>query len=477
MQEADLSLLERLEQLAQSGQHPLHMPGHKRNEALAGYLRALNARLDVTEITGFDDLHEPEGILREAQARAARVWGARQSWFLVNGSTAGVLAGVRALAPEGGRVLVARNCHRSVFHALELCRLRPVFLQPDPAPGWSFPGPVAPAALADALVRCPDAKLLILTSPTYEGVLSDLPALVRLAHQAGVPVLVDEAHGAHLGLFGAFPAGAVAAGADLVVQSLHKTLPSLTQTALLHQAGPLADPAAVQAQLRVFQTSSPSYLLMASLDGCVRWLEEAGPRALPAWRERLARFRAAVGPLHSLRLLGDEPGLPFARDPGKIVIGAGPLTGRQLKDRLREEFSLELEMAGADWALAMTGAGDTDETLAALADALHRLDDRLPPAPAAAPLPAWPLPEAPLAPWRAGGLPAGPVPFDRAAGHVSAEYVWAYPPGVPVLVPGERVSAAFLALAARQQRQGVRLHSTRGGVPETLWVLTENAGA
>ena len=472
------SLLAQLEKLAASGMAPMHMPGHKRNEALAGYLHRLSARLDITEITGFDDLHEPEGLLQEAQARAAALWGARQSWFLVNGSTAGVLAGVRALAPAGSRVLVARGCHRSVYSALELCRLRPVFLQPDPVPGWSFSGPVSPDTLAAALARCPDAKLIILTSPTYEGVLSDLPALVRLAHGAGVPVLVDEAHGAHLGLFGAFPAGAVAAGADLVVQSLHKTLPSLTQTALLHQAGPLADPAAVQAQLRVFQTSSPSYLLMASIDGCVGWLAEEGPRALPAWRQRLARFRAELGPLHRLRLLGDEPSLPFALDPGKIVIGSGPLTGGQLKDRLREEFSLELEMAGADWALAMTGAGDTDETLASLAAALRRIDDSLPAAPPPAPpLPAWPLPDAPLAPWQAVESPAEPLPLACCAGRVSAEYLWAYPPGAPVLVPGERIDGSLLEQAARQARAGVRLHSTRGGAPGALWVLTENAGA
>ena len=275
----ELSLPARLEELSKSGQIPLHMPGHKRNEALAEYLHTLGARLDITEITGFDDLHDAQGILRAAQERAAALWGVRKSWFLINGSTGGILAGIRALAPAGSRVLVARACHKSVFHALELCRLRPAFLQPQPVPGWSFAGPVNPESLAQGLARFPDAKLVILTSPTYEGLLSDLPALVKLAHDAGVPVLVDEAHGAHLGLYGAFPAGAVAAGADLVIQSLHKTLPSLTQTAILHCAGPLADPSAVDRQLAVFETSSPSYLLMASLDGCVGWLTEQGEKA------------------------------------------------------------------------------------------------------------------------------------------------------------------------------------------------------
>ena len=455
----ELSLLARLEELSKSGQIPLHMPGHKRNEALAEYLHTLGARLDITEITGFDDLHDAQGILRAAQDRAAALWGVRKSWFLINGSTGGILAGIRALAPAGSRVLVARACHKSVFHALELCRLRPAFLQPQPVPGWSFAGPVNPESLAQGLARFPDAKLVILTSPTYEGLLSDLPALVKLAHDAGVPVLVDEAHGAHLGLYGTFPAGAVAAGADLVIQSLHKTLPSLTQTAILHCAGPLADPSAVDRQLAVFETSSPSYLLMASLDGCVGWLTEQGEKALPAWRERLERFRRETGPLHSLRLLGDELGLPFARDPGKIVIGSGPLTGRELKDRLREEYNLELEMAGADWALAMTGPGDTDETLGALARALRAIDETLPAVPPPAPLPPLPVPEAVLPPWQAMERPAAPMPLEQAAGRISAGYLWAYPPGIPLILPGERVDEAFLQGCRALTARGVVLHS------------------
>ena len=149
----ELSLPARLEELSKSGQIPLHMPGHKRNEALAEYLHTLGARLDITEITGFDDLHDAQGILRAAQERAAALWGVRKSWFLINGSTGGILAGIRALAPAGSRVLVARACHKSVFHALELCRLRPAFLQPQPVPGWSFAGPVNPESLAQGLAH------------------------------------------------------------------------------------------------------------------------------------------------------------------------------------------------------------------------------------------------------------------------------------------------------------------------------------
>ena len=160
-----------------------------------------------------------------------------------------------------------------------------------------------------------------------------------------------------------------------------------------------------------------------------------------------------------MRLLGDELGLPFARDPGKIVIGSGPLTGRELKDRLREEYNLELEMAGADWALAMTGPGDTDETLGALARALRAIDETLPAVPPPAPLPPLPVPEAVLPPWQAMERPAAPMPLEQAAGRISAGYLWAYPPGIPLILPGERVDEAFLQGCRALTARGVVLHS------------------
>lgn len=470
----DLSLTRRLEQYSQSGALPFHMPGHQRR---ALHSPALPWALDITEIDGFDDLHDPQGLLAESMDRAARLWGAEGSRYLVNGSTGGLLAALHAALPRGSSVLVARNCHKSVYHALELLDLTPVFLQPPPDPAFGVAGSLTPEAAAAALDAHPDSRALVFPSPTYDGVLSDVAGLCRLCHGRGVAVLVDEAHGAHLG-FPPFPSGAVAAGADVVIQSLHKTLPSLTQTSILHRQGRLVDPDRLARSLGIFQTSSPSYPLMASMDGCVRLLERERDTLFPAWAGRLADFDERIQGLRRLRVLchgGDRvenhPGF-FGFDPSKLVVstrGTG-LTGPALMERLRRDFGLELEMAAVDSVTAMTGLGTAGESLEALARALLAVDAELSPAPAA-PVPAAPaLPRRVLSAGEALDQPAQVLPLDRAAGRIAAEYLWAYPPGIPLLVPGEAVGPDFAALCARYEAAGIRLKHTGHTPPDRIRV-------
>ena len=285
----DEGLFERLEAYAARGVLAMHMPGHKRNAGAAKYLAGLGARYDITEIDGFDNLHAPEDILRDAMARAAALWGSERAYFLVNGATGGILAGVRALTRRGDRVIVARNSHQAVYHALELMELDAAYVLPEFDTATGLPGPVKPESVERVLSAHPDARLVIVTSPTYDGAVSDIASIARAAHARGVPLLVDEAHGAHLGFHRYFPGGAVRAGADIVIQSVHKTLPSLTQTAIAH-AGGLANPDRFQAALDIFQTTSPSYLLLASIDGCVRLIEQRGEILFDAWAARLSRF-------------------------------------------------------------------------------------------------------------------------------------------------------------------------------------------
>lgn len=470
----DLSLTRRLEEYSRSGVIPFHMPGHQRRSL---HSPALPWALDITEIDGFDDLHDPEGVLAESMDRAARLWGAQGSRYLVNGSSGGILAALHAALPRGSCVLVARNCHKSVYHALELMDLTPVFLQPPPDPAFGVAGSLTPAAVAAALDANPGVRALVFPSPTYDGVLSDVAGLCRLCHGRDVAVLVDEAHGAHLG-FSPFPSGAVAAGADVVIQSLHKTLPSLTQTAILHWQGMLVDPDRLARSLGIFQTSSPSYPLMASMDGCVRLLEREKDVLFPAWANHLADFDEKIKALQRLRVLchgGDRaenhPAF-FGHDPSKLVIstrGTG-LTGPALMERLRWDFGLELEMAAADYVTAMTGLGVTGERLEALAAALLAVDAGLSPAPAA-PVPASPaLPRRVLSAGEALERPAEVLPLDRAAGQTAAEYLWAYPPGIPLLVPGEEVGTDFAALCARYESAGIRLKHTGGTAPDQIRV-------
>lgn len=461
------TLLERLKALAASDMLPMHMPGHKRS-LLAPYLEELGAKLDVTEIHGFDDLHQPEGILREAQGRAAELWGAEESYFLVNGSSAGILAGLYACTRPGDELLLTRGAHKSIFHAIELGGLLPRFLLPPSLPGGLF-GSVSPAEVEAALEKYPKVKLVLLTSPTYEGVLSDVGGIARLCHGRGVLLMVDEAHGAHLGLGGGFPEGAVKAGADLVVQSLHKTLPSLTQTAVLHRNGGLVQPERLRHALAVFQTSSPSYLLMASIDSCVSLLREE-PSLLSRWREALTGFDQKTSNLGQIEI-SFRHGLPpqvFAYDPGKLILTPKSGSGYTLKDALREKFHIELEMAAPGYALAMTGVGDTTGSLDRLAKALRELDGRLPEGEVPPPLPYGHLPEQVLSPGQAAKEDCRFVAPGQAAEQVAAEYVWAYPPGVPLVIPGERITTELAEVTS--QRSGL-LRSTWNRLPNQVAVV------
>lgn len=477
----DELLQTRLEACAREA-YPLHMPGHKRRVRPAPGLTC--ADWDLTEIPGADDLHDAHGILADAMARAAALWGAGRSWFLVGGSTCGLLAAIRAAAPAGATVLCARNCHKSVYHAIELGGLRVRWLTPPVDEAFGVYGSVDPAMVARALDAEPRAACVVLTSPTYEGVVSDIGAIAALCHARGVPLVVDEAHGAHYlpmaGDFG-WRGGAVAAGADLVVQSAHKTLPSLTQTALLHLNGTRIDPDEVERQLDVFETSSPSYPLLASLDGCRALLAANGPAWFAAWRDRLDRFSAAVAPLRRLRVLchgadalGAHPGL-YAHDRGKILVnGAGAgLTGADLARLLRRDHGLETEMACGANLLAMTSVCDADDALDRLAAALLAVDGAAPPAEAPAPA-APPRPPAPgpavLTIADAVGRSRTEVPLASAVGRVAAEYVWAYPPGVPLIAPGEGVTPDFVSACAALEQAGTALRHTAARRPGTLAV-------
>lgn len=418
---------------------PMHMPGHKRNAGLAGYLERLAADLDVTEAAGLDNLHHPTGILKAGMERTAALWGSDRAYWLVNSASGGILAGVWAAVPDGGRVICARNCHKSVANALLLRRARTAYLLPETG-GRGIAGPISPEAVDKALSCHPDASLVVVTSPTYEGVASDIPGICAAAHARGVPVLVDEAHGAHFGFGHGFPDGAVRAGADLVVHSLHKTLPSLTQTAVLHLKGDRVDPRAVGAALGMFETSSPSYLLMASIDGCTGLLRARGDDLFRAWQARLNALRRQLSGLARLALMEGGPNI----DPSKIVVctDGADICGPGLAQALRAR-GIEPEMAAPQYVTLMTGMGDTDETMALVGEALLSIDRALSPG-KSPPRPAPVLPARALYPWEVAGLASEEVPPEDGLGRVCAEPLWAYPPGIPLVLPGEVLSAEVL---------------------------------
>ncbi len=462
-------LYEALDHYAKKGIAPFHMPGHKRNTKLLG--KNLPYDIDITEIDGFDNLQDPDGVLKNVAQRAAALFGSNKAFLLVNGGTGGILAAIRSAARAGGTVIMARNCHKSVYNAVELLGLRPVYIMPE-SDASGIAGSILPKHVQAALDAHPRASLVVLTSPTYEGVVSDIQKIADIAHKKNVPLLVDAAHGAHLGFSDYFPPAAAACGADLVVTSLHKTLPALTQCALVLLNGKRIDSDRLHEAVTVFQTSSPSYVLLSSADRCVELLETGKKRLFDAYEKNLKDFDERTKRLRKLCVIGhgadgtaSHPGF-FGFDPGKLVILVKQtrLSGTELAGMLRREYRIELEMAGPDYAVAMTSVCDEPEHLKRLAGALCAVEAMAKKKNAKSPA-AFPLPAAHMTASEASGKKGAFITLGRAAGRMALEYVWAYPPGIPFLVPGEIVTDALVKLLEELQNAGVAVKSTRGRLP------------
>ena len=457
----DKALYEKLRDYCNGESLPMHMPGHKRNISAFDYLSALSAALDITEIDSFDDLNAPEDIFAESERIAAGLWGSDETIFSVNGSTGAILASVRALTGcvHGRTVIVARNCHKSVYHALELCACRAVYIAPTLSEA-GFALSVTPESVREALERTPDAAAVILTSPTYEGVISDVASIADACHSCGVPLMVDEAHGAHLSLHGVFREGAVKCGADIVIQSIHKTLPSLTQTALVHRSGGLVSSDELRRQMALFQSSSPSYLLSASIDGCVRFLASTeGEKCLREWKDALDETYEKFADIDNLRLFTVEDGI-FAKDETKLVLlGDGFDIMRAFRNA-----KVELEMASVSYAVAMTGAGDTTESLDRFCEAASGAE--------AADGTAFGgklhLPRSDMRAAEAVIRDSREVSLSVAEGNVSASYVYAYPPGIPILVPGEVIDSDVIETVDRLLCAGAAVRGLRNGYVKVI---------
>lgn len=454
------SLFERLKEYEESDYYGFHMPGHKRGgiipemESLFG--------IDITEIEGFDDLHHPEGILKESQERMAKLFGAEETCFLVNGSTVGILAGLLGAFQEGDKILVARNCHKSVYNGICLGRLRPVYLFPRIDGDTGLSEGIRGEDVRKQLEEDPEIKGVVLVSPTYEGVVSEIEEIAHIVHEKGLPLIVDEAHGAHFGFHLDLPANANANGADIVIHSLHKTLPALTQTALLHMNGDLVDRERVRHYLSMLQTSSPSYLFLASIDLCGKFLEEEKEEVFRPYLERLEKFRTALRPCRRVRLLETKD-----QEPSKLVIQAEGRTGREVAELLRREYHLETEMATDAYVLAMTSVADTKEGLNRLEAALKELEKKAEKTKKTAEVQE-PVDLERLFQGRKNACEYTVfeveslrrergerwIPIEKSNGKVALEYAYLYPPGIPLLVPGEKITGEIISVLQYYKKLG-----------------------
>lgn len=458
---------------SQTDMYPFHMPGHKRRSMDM----SRPEQLDITEIYGFDNLHHATGILKDTQERAARLYGALDSFFLVNGSTCGILTAVYASVKKHGRLLMARNCHKSVYHAAELTEAKTSYLYPMET-DLGIQGSISPEDVAEKLRAHPDTEAVIITSPTYDGVVSDIAAIAGIVHSYGAVFIVDEAHGAHFGFGQGFPQKAVRQGADLVIESLHKTLPSFTQTAILHRCSERIGIRTLKKYLGIFQTSSPSYVFMAGMDRLTTQLIQQGDTLFSMFEMRLKDFYDSAKDLKYLHVLPaeneDHPyayrGI-YARDKSKILISSQntDCSGAELADILRQRFHLEPEMSSLFYVTALTSIMDTSVGFERLNLALHKLDEEYEdllrsntehPTPDAQKnmLSAlYSLPPKYMDICETADLPAATVDLRESAGAIVLDYVYLYPPGIPVLVPGEQMTDEHLRLLLLCQSLGYEL--------------------
>ena len=486
----------KLSEYAKTPAYPFHMPGHKR---IMNPMECSSAKnhspgiysLDITEIDDFDNLHDPQEILKAEMGRAARLWGARKTWFSVNGSTCAMLVAISAAVPKGGRIHIERGCHMSVYHAAYLRELSLSYIDPN-------------SEEAQAISEIPDGTdAVVITSPSYEGAVRNIRLWANVVHEKGALLIVDEAHGAHLGFHPYFPESAVRLGADLVAQSTHKTLPAMTQTALLHAASDRVDTRKVDFFFDIYETSSPSYVLMASITAAVHLLENERQKLFDDYAKRLAKVRSRLSSLTHFSLDGGS--MPETSgegrklfDPGKLVIRIKHPERRRLYEGrevypdgpwlyelLRLKYHLQMEMRAPDYVLAMTSIADTDEGFDRLACAMEEIDltltgDEGARAEGAAGTGAsagsakktqcreapetsegikkgLALPRCSLPMFKACEMKGELIPLRQAAGRIAADFVILYPPDAPLIVPGEEFNMDLIQAILSYRERGFQI--------------------
>ncbi len=438
-------MYEKLNQYSSTDYYPYHMPGHKRR--LYGNMPKQIMEADITEIEGFDNLHQPEGILLELQKKAAVLYGAEESFYLINGSSVGILSAISAALPMGGHLLMTRNSHKSVYHAAYLRNLTVSYLYPSVMKEYDIYDAVTPKQVEEALEKEPGIQAVLLVSPTYEGRIADIRQIAGIVHAKGIPLIVDEAHGAHLGWTDAVSPSSCQLEADIVIHSVHKTLPAMTQTALLHVNGTIISRDRLKRFLHIYQSSSPSYVLMASIDNALELMEKGGHRLLQSFSHSYGMMLDKLSACKNLDFLKPLKG---KQDIGKLVISVKRfgLSGQHLYDMLLEKYHLQMEMAAGNYCLAMFTVGDEKEAYVRMTDALLDIDRQ--------------MTEGSLKPnlvvneisglveedicetislSKAWDMAGELIPLSESVGKYVGEFVNLYPPGVPILVPGEMMTS------------------------------------
>lgn len=482
-------LLEQLKQYSESDYYPFHMPGHKRQageEIAGGFENPFS--IDITEIYGFDNLHNPSGILHKSMEWAAGVYGADRTYYLVNGSSSGILSAICGTTHNSDTILMSRNSHKSAYHGVFLNHLRVKYIYPQILGKYCVQSGLLSDEICRMLKTYVDIQAVFVVSPTYDGIVSDIKTIANICHTYKIPLIVDEAHGAHFTYGNGFPVSALDLGADVVIQSVHKTLPSYTQTALLHVKEGYVDVEKIERYLHMFQSSSPSYLFLAAIENCIRYMDVQGRQRAERFITRLEKLRGELKELRNLQIMGreiiGEHGV-FDLDISKLTIstcGTG-LSGVELDRILRERYHLEMEMCAERYVTAITTVMDTEDGFTRLKDALMEIDRELGDNKYGSQKEIEPdmmqksvsvMPEIAMPVFEALDGATEKVLIIESAGRVSAEYVYVYPPGIPVIVPGEVLQKVIIDMIEYYRSLGMSVQGIKDQTLTMIEVVKEN---
>ncbi len=466
-----MDLYEKLIEYSESGVYPMHMPGHKRNSEFFPCKNPF--LLDITEIDGFDNLRNPKDILLDELKKISAIYNSEKSLISVNGSTGAIISAIYACASDGDSVIIARNCHVSVYNAIKLRKLRTSYIFPSVNESTGICGSITPEQVSKAIKDTPDARLIVLTSPTYEGVVSDIRGICKIAHSNNIPVIVDEAHGAHFVFSDYFPDSAVTCGADITVQSFHKTLPCFTGSAVMHLNGSLIDKKRVFDALNIFGTSSPSYLFMAGVSRFINTPADEKEKLFSEYKKRLDGFYEFSSSLKLLSVLKKENNGFFGFDKGKIVIltDNAELSGKELYEILLRKYKIQCEMSSARYVICMTSVADTDEGFARLREALREIDGGLCVRKNKTPFPCLCETQNKIPLCEADKYKTFKEKIENSEGGVSGDFIYAYPPGVPLITAGEVISGSVIKMISEYKNSAVRVYCSDGEITDKLKLL------
>jgi len=464
------------------------MPGHKgggmAGNALADFLGKTVFAADVTNVPGMDDLHQTYGVIKEAQEIAATTFGADYTYFLINGSSCGLQAMVMTVCNPRDSILVPRNMHRSILSGIILSGAVPVFFRPEYHREYNIPLGVTAESINRCLDRHPGVKAVMLVNPTYHGITSDISSIARIVHDRGIPLLVDEAHGPHLYFHRELPPTAMDCGADAVVQGTHKILSAFTQASMLHLKGRLINRQRLEATLRLLQSTSTSYLLLASLDAARAQMSTQGRELVQHALELAGYIRSECNKIRGLSSFGVEiigksgvSGL----DPCKVTISVKNLevTGLWVEQWLRANRNIQVEMSDVFNILLIVTSGNCQQEAIYLLQALREMSE-MPDKNCSGT--AWQsnltdfnllpdIPELLVSPREAFGSPVNVLPLENTVGRISTEIISCYPPGVPVICPGERITREVIEYLLTMRDLGIHFQGCADPALNTVRVM------